>query len=67
MKTEFSFHAIIRMAQRGLEEKDIRRVIAKGQKQFRPNDGFWHAKMNGIEVVYEKETDKTRVITCYWD
>ncbi len=67
MEYHFKEHALQRVADRKIERLEIKKVVAKGQKWFCQSDGRWHAKMSGIEVVFEKREGSILVVTCFFE
>ncbi len=68
MEYHFKEHALERVADRKIERSEIKNVVAKGQKWFSHADGRWHAKMSGIEVVFEKrEVGVVLITTCFFE
>jgi len=69
MRIVFSKHCRESMRERKIKEEDVESVIAKGQKWFSHQDQRHHARMGGIEVVYETESngeDICKVVTCFY-
>ncbi|MBI2445030.1 DUF4258 domain-containing protein [Candidatus Micrarchaeota archaeon] len=67
MEYFFKKHALERIAERKIEESEIKSVVAKGQKWFSEADGRWHASMGGIEVVFEKREESILIVTCFFE
>ena len=68
MRYTIKDHALQRLRERKIELEEIEKILAKGQKWFSNAAHRWHAKMSGIEVVFEyKEEDEIEVITCFFD
>ncbi|MBI5035973.1 DUF4258 domain-containing protein [Candidatus Micrarchaeota archaeon] len=65
MRYTFTRHARQRMRKRGINTKEIKTIVGKGQKWFCHRDQLWHAKMLGIEVVFVKEKGMIVVVTCF--
>jgi len=56
-------HAIDRMRQRDIWEREVRRAVARGQR-LQAKDGRIKVMLNGIIVVIEAATNW--IITVYW-
>ncbi|MDP2717491.1 MAG: DUF4258 domain-containing protein, partial [Candidatus Micrarchaeota archaeon] len=63
----FGKHALERMAERKIEKSEVKNTVEKGQKWLSEADGRWHAKMAGIEVVFEKREKDTLIVTCFFE
>lgn len=64
MRLLLSEHAKRRMFERGIELDEIKDVLARGEK-WRVRDKF-HARMHGIEVVYQVSDRDLFIITVYY-
>lgn len=60
-------HAMDSMRERKIELTEALEAVKKGEKWFSKTDGRWHAKMRGIEVVFERNENSIKVITCFYE
>ncbi len=69
MNVIYTGHALKRMNERRITEEEVEKIISKGMKWFAKSEGLagrWHAKMGGIEVVFEADETTNYVVTVYW-
>ncbi len=67
IKFAFTKHAVVRMVEKGLTKDEIKEIVIKGMK-FGPNSrNLMHARMRGVEVVFDRENKTVKIITVFYN
>lgn len=69
MKIKFVFtkHAVVRMIEKGLVKEEIKEFVIRGMK-FGPNSrNLMHARMHGVEVVFDRKNETVRIVTVFYN
>ncbi|MEK6812925.1 MAG: DUF4258 domain-containing protein [Nanoarchaeota archaeon] len=61
----YSKHAIEKMNALGIERSEVETLIKKGMKWKEHFGKKWHARMYGIECVFEKHENDLYIITVH--
>lgn len=67
MKYVFTSHAQQRMREKGISVEEAVAVVQRGQKWLGKADRRWHARMGGIEAVFERKGGTVVIVTCYFE
>lgn len=65
MRFIYTRHAVEKMLEPGVSRREVEEAVARGMKFGPDSRGHFHARMAGVEVVYARAGEETRVITVF--
>ena len=65
MEFIFTRHATEQIMERGVSKDEAKEIILKGVKFGPDKKGNMHARMFGVEVVYNKKNQTYRIVTVF--
>lgn len=66
IKFVFTKHAVVRMMEIGLSKGEIKEIVMRGMKFGPDSRNLMHARMQGVEVVFDRKHETVRVITIFY-
>jgi len=55
------------MIEKGLTKEEIKEFVIRGMK-FGPNSrNLMHARMHGVEVVFDRKNETVRIVTVFYN
>lgn len=65
MRFAYTRHATKKMTELGVSRTEVEGAILRGMKFGPDSRGLMHARMGGLEVVYDRVGDLSRVVTVF--